>query len=723
MGSCNLCPLHLTAQTVCVPGRGNGKIMLVVDAPDARSDFAGETLAGPVGQYLTGMLRDAGFNSDDVYLTNTVKCAPPGSRGSLPAEINTCRIHLISEVLERKPEVIIAAGNVALNSLCKLSGIKVKRGQGFPLHKSFDYDCEVWPTYSPSYVMFVPQSRATVVSDLRRIRDRTKPPDKIDWKWWDGSDTSPVVGFDIETDYDRKTKSGGDNMTQCALAGRDVVWVAKDAASHDLARSLQGKMVFTLNGWNFDNPKCRALGIAVPHGIDVTALAYLDDENQPLGLESLAVKYLGVRGWKDEREAPPGSDAFAIYNARDARHTLDLARHFFKHLGNSRAGAPRTRIVTDIMAPARLALDACSHQGIPLNGEAIESHNRRYSEALERAEHRVRELSVDEGLNPNSTRQVSTILTARGHVLPHTPTGLLRSDDAVLRGLGDDFATAILDYRGAKKALSTYILPYQSAGQNGGRVHPEFTIWRTVTGRTSARNPNTQNVPQDLRNKKDRSLDIFVGQEVDYSAIEFRLAAWCAQERGILDRFAENPAWDPHRYFASMFYHVPENEVTDAQRRVAKTGNFEYLYLGVVLPNKLNQAWHRTFPRFHRWYREVEAELKEFGYVESATGFRRHYGDFNLYRGGKRAAALREAINVKVQGLAAHIALLGLSECHRRGYKITNFVHDSVMFDESPNDFAGIQEGIREALCMVPIQTLKERFNVNVDVPLLVEFS
>lgn len=844
--------------------------MIVGQGPGKREDMAGEAFIGPSGQLLDAMLRDAGYDPTEVYVTNATRCRAPDDRQPYPSEVDACRPYLEDEIRRIDPEVIVAMGDAAMRSLLKLGGVQSKRGQAFGLHNAFGdlAGREVYPTYHPAYVLRYPMARNVVVSDLRRVRDRTKAPAPVPWVWWEGQVIPPgPVGFDIETDYDRKTKRGGDALVQAAIATKDCVYVAHERA-YELIKQLEGRSVFTLNGWDFDNPKCRALGLLVPHGIDVMALAYLDDEQQPLGLESLAVKYLQVRGWKDERDAPVGSDEFALYNARDAWYTLQLAAHLYKILGTSTNGVPRARLVTDIMSGAREALDACSIRGIRINAGPVAVANTRFSAQIADKLAAIREQVADSKHNPNSPAQVGAILEQRGYYLPATETGKPSTSAGVLNMLPQDdaYVQALLAYREAQKRKSTYIDPYQKIIETpDGRAHPEYTIWRTVTNRTSARNPNVQNLDRTLKD----FLDV---DSVDYSSIEFRLAAWCAREETILTRFRDNPEWDPHIHFARTFYadatiqtanllamyagiptertgaevlrilcaalgtteeareiltdlhrtgwrgvgelpawagaespFVREREqllqkvgqervrevrnwldahgwtlgtqgaepfsassrsqqaeqytfkLGDAlqalssassyfltrfdaewkhRRQVAKSGNFSQIYLGngFTLQNyaadmgikldrrtsdRAHEAWHAAFPGFRAWYVSVFEELKEKGYVETATGHRRHYGDFSLLRGPARSAALREAVNLKVQSLACHVALLGLNACHQDAMPINGFIHDAITFE--PGYVLTNLDRIRHNMVVHPVRVLRERFRVDLDVPLTVE--
>jgi uracil-DNA glycosylase len=743
--TCTLCPLHKEALTICVPGRGASpaRVMLVGQAPGVKEDCAGEAFVGKAGHLLDEMLRDAGYDERDVFLTNAVRCKPPVEKGTFSErapntdEIDACRVHLTNEIHRVRPDVIVALGDVALRSLTRLAGISGKRGRSFSLHKMFAYDCEVWPTFHPAYVLRVPASRPTVTVDLRRIRDRSLEHEQLQYgRFYPPDQGGETVGFrtntfalDIETiDRDGKVV---DAPTQIAFAADDGVWVGEWPINF----SWEGALV-THNGLEFDLPK---LGIA-PEGYDTMYLAHLCDENQPLNLEALCVKYLGVRGWKEDRDAPLGSEALALYNARDAVYTLRLFHRLRDELG------PRIRLYEQILLPARLALNACSARGLWIDDAAVERTSERVDAQIDSARHRVTALASEwvdvTKFNPNSSRDVAVVLTEMGYELPRTrKTGALRVDKSVLQAIPEPLAGALLDYRAATKQKSTYVTPYRKAARSGThRMHNEYTVIRTVVGRTSARRSNVQNL--------DRELEFFGAPpraffaRADYSALHFRLAAWCAGAHSILDRYAADPRWDPHLFFASSFYNKPEAAITrtgpHSERQIAKSANFSQLYLGdehtlqnyaagrgggiaLELPfcRALHVTWHRTFPEFIPWYARVWDELLEHGFVETATGRRRHFGDVRLLNKLGRAAAHREAVNFKVLGLEPDIALLGLSACHRAGLPVNGFFHDAVSFEfDNLSALRDNEQEIRRCMIETPLAILRDEFGADITVPL-----
>ncbi|CAI9831426.1 Type-4 uracil-DNA glycosylase [Nitrosopumilaceae archaeon] len=130
VSSCTACGLCET-RTRAVPGSGSGgaALVLVGEAPGRSEDLRGEPFVGAAGRILDGALGRAGVARGDVYITNVVKCRPPGNRVPTGAERDACRAHLEAELAEIGPEIICVMGNTALGSLLGESGITKLRGR------------------------------------------------------------------------------------------------------------------------------------------------------------------------------------------------------------------------------------------------------------------------------------------------------------------------------------------------------------------------------------------------------------------------------------------------------------------------------------------------------------------------------------------------------------------------------------------------------------------
>lgn len=549
---------------------------------------------------------------------------------------------------------------------------------------------------------------------------------------------SPVVAYDLETAHFGIV----DYPTIASCATKDNTYVAYGESNiRNLIELLQeaakrGTTLVGHNVWRFDCQVLRKWGYPdFPMGDDSLVCGYYDDEVQSLGLESLCVKYLKVNGWKTDGNWDK-FDANAIenhkYAARDARHTYDLYGELVRRIGS------RKRTIDLILKPAQAALAAATVRGLFVDQSAVEAV--RVSATSERDRLLVELRGLAGGtFNPGSTKQLARFLSEQGVSLPPTKTGKPATGSDVLENIQHPACSLVLAYRSAVKTLGTYVKPYAAiAASEDKRVHPTYNLVRTLTGRTSARDLNIQNL--------DRELKGFFGAppghvlvSVDYNAIEFRVAAWCAQEPGIIERYKRDPLWDPHRYFASKIFGVLENQVTKQQRQTAKSCNFSLLFLGnefnvqkyakglgvdlsMTFCAKATSNWHDTFPGFRKFYHETKEELIHDSQVITATGHIRHFGDFKVFAPKMRVEALRQAVNTKVQGLAAHIALVAAAELERRSLPVVGFIHDAFLFDfDSPEEYEARKEEIDYVMCKYPITFLKEHFGVQFDVPLATE--
>ena len=705
-----------------------GGVLVVGEAPGAYEDALGEPFVGRSGQLLRQMLSDAGVDPDSVRYTNAVRCRPPTINGKqtkpTPKEIATCREHLNNEIADVSPTLIVVVGDVPLRSVLGKTGIKKHRGQ--VLDRS---GLPVLATYHPAFVAREPTHYATVVSDLRKI----KGEESGEVVWEEFLESSPrehqTIAWDVETSY---WQDGGNTVIQWAAATEKGLYVSSDVPA---LGTLSADEWVTHNGWAADVPWMRGMGVEMPRGRDTMVLAYLDDETQALSLESLCTRHLGVPGWKDEgHAAEPGSYEFKTYNARDAAYTLRLYRHLVDVLGL------RIRIADHIIAPASLALRACSDRGIVIDGDAAQAAHEYYGGLAARYRAELELWGLD---NPNSSPQVAELLVSQGYVLTQkTDSGGLSTDKDVLVALPQTpLVRLLLEYKHAVKRDQTAQIYQRIAADTSGdgRAHGEYTYIRTVTGRTSKRNPNDQQVARDERLRAVHSAPPGYQLVVaDYGAIEFRFAAFDADEEGVLARYREDPFWDPHRWFAASLYGEAEEDITDDQRQIAKSANFGLLFkataetlvdytlrtTGIRLPlgeaRRIRKVWCESLPGFPLWWERVADQIRTTGYSESKTGRRRHFGAPRIVRRSPTFNAfVREGVNFRAQSLAADTGLLGLVGCQREGLPINGFYHDAISA-ELPDGSVPLGLIVR-GMIDYPKQQLKEHFGIDLSVPLTIE--
>lgn len=152
---CTKCPLSKTRKNpVCGEGSCRAKLMFIGEAPGVEEDLQGRPFVGEAGRLLSSLIEKMGFKRENVYITNTVKCHPPGNRDPFEEEISVCFDYLKKEIEIISPHVIMTLGKVATYVLMGTKG-KIKDVQISKLRgKVFYYNnIPVVPTFHPAYLL------------------------------------------------------------------------------------------------------------------------------------------------------------------------------------------------------------------------------------------------------------------------------------------------------------------------------------------------------------------------------------------------------------------------------------------------------------------------------------------------------------------------------------------------------------------------------------------
>ncbi len=272
----------------------------------------------------------------------------------------------------------------------------------------------------------------------------------------------------------------------------------------------------------------------------------------------------------------------------------------------------------------------------------------------------------------------------------------------------------ILDIRGLKKLLATYVdaLP-RLINPNTGHIHTTYNQTVTATGRISSTSPNLQNIP--IRTDDGREIRrAFIANQgdvlmsADYSQIELRLMADMSGDSGMIDAFLAGE--DIHRSTAAKIYHLPLAEVSDSQRRNAKTANFGIIYgisafglserLGIsrLEAKDLIEGYMKTYPGVAEYMQRSIEIAREKGYVSTIMGRRRYLPDINSRSNTVRSYAERNAINAPLQGSAADIIKVAMVELQAEMLhlglrsRMIMQVHDELVFNVKPDELAVMQE-------------------------------
>lgn len=340
-------------------------------------------------------------------------------------------------------------------------------------------------------------------------------------------------------------------------------------------------------------------------------------------------------------------------------------------------------------------------------------------------EKEIIELAGEE-FNVSSPKQLGPILFEKLKIDSNTKltkTKQYSTSEEVLVRLADrhPIVNKILEYRGLKKLLSTYVeaLP-EMVNPVTGKIHTSYNQAIAATGRLSSVNPNLQNIP--IRDESGREIrkafipsdENHVFLSADYSQIELRIMAAISQDSEMIKAFREGK--DVHTITASKIYHISENEVNQEMRRKAKTANFGIIY-GISafgLSQRLNisrseakeliDGYFENFPGIRDFMEKQIEHARNQGFVKTIKGRKRYLSDINSANAVVRGMAERNAINAPIQGSAADIIKIAMINIYRQfeekklSSKMVMQVHDELNFDVYKPELQMVREIVKSEM-------------------------
>lgn len=321
--------------------------------------------------------------------------------------------------------------------------------------------------------------------------------------------------------------------------------------------------------------------------------------------------------------------------------------------------------------------------------------------------------------NISSPMQVGEVLFGRLAIDPNakkTKKGTWSTTEEVLEKYASEHPIVglILEVRGIKKLLATYVdaLP-KLINPKTGKIHTTFNQIVTATGRISSTNPNLQNIP--IRTDEGREIRRAIVPDsgcllmsADYSQIELRLMADMSGDAAMIEAFTSGE--DIHRATAAKIFGKPLNEVTDDERRHAKTANFGIIYgisafglsqrLGISRSDakSIIEGLLRSYPGMQQYIDRSVEQARENGFVTTVMGRRRYLPEINSRNAVLRGYAERNAVNAPLQGSAADIIKIAMiridKEIMRRGLRSRMIiqVHDELVFNVLPDEVDSLRE-------------------------------
>ncbi len=484
---------------------------------------------------------------------------------------------------------------------------------------------------------------------------------------------------------------------QILKIGQNIKYDMMVLANYDI--HLEGKMFDTMIAHYILAPELR-------HNMDYLAEVYLK-------YKTIHIDALIGSGKKQRSMSELDPKEVYEYAAEDADVTLKLKNILEKELHEKGL----YQLFEEVEMPLVPVLARMEMNGARIDEASLAETSKVFTERMETIERDIREVAGQE-LNISSPRQIGELLFDQLKIdskPKKTKTGQYVTDEATLLALKSKHPVVekILDYRGYKKLLSTYIdaLP-QLVNPRTGHIHTSYNQAVTATGRLSSSNPNLQNIPiRDENGKEVRKA--FIPDEgelffsADYSQIELRLMAHLSQDKNMVEDF--NSGHDIHQATAAKIFKVPIEEVTSTMRRKAKTANFGIIYgisaFGLAERMEVSRGEARqliddyfsTYPGVKEYMDKSIEKARQLGYTQTLLGRRCQLPDINSRNAVVRGYAERNAINAPIQGTAADIIKVAMIRIDKRmreeglKSKMILQVHDELNFSVVPAEKEQLQ--------------------------------
>lgn len=550
--------------------------------------------------------------------------------------------------------------------------------------------------------------------------------------------TATKISIDTETDSVDPMQANLVGISLCVDAARAYYLplghqlaenLSMSEALKHLSEAMKGKLLIGHN-IKYDLIVLERHGLALDNPIFDTMLAayILDPGTYSYSLDQCALSVLGHNMIPISELIGKGKNQITfdlvdveqacLYAAEDAWASFQLYPGYRKSLDNS----VMQKLYDSIEIPLIRVLQTMEQNGVALDTNMLGEISHLINAELKGLTEAIYSYAGYE-FNINSTQQLAKMLF-EDKGLPNrkkTKTGF-STDNSVLEELAENFTIAakLVQYRQLSKLQSTYIsaLP-KMINPNTGRIHSSFNQTVASTGRLSSSNPNLQNIP--VRTEIGREIrKAFCAKDsehlimaADYSQIELRLLALLSRDELLIEAFKNG--MDIHKGTAAKIFSVPLEEVSNDQRRAAKTINFGILYgmgqrklskdLGISQSEAKNiiESYFAQFPSIREFISQSINKAHQEHFSETLFGRRLYLPNISSKHQGLKSEAERVAVNMPIQGSAADIIKIAMIAVHAKianlpGIRMIMQVHDELVFEVHKDALEAAKEIVRSAM-------------------------
>ena len=467
---------------------------------------------------------------------------------------------------------------------------------------------------------------------------------------------------------------------------------------------------------------------------DIELMHYLINPEKSHKIEILAKSYLNV-SLEEQNDVPEQVGALSLFDDIPEEETAPsrtqeaVAAYLLgDRIWEEMEAASLCSLYETMEEPLLKVLSDMEMEGVRIDTAQLRKYAAGLTAEMNAIQERVREMAGEPDLNILSPKQIGALIFEKLNLDPKTkPKKGVRyvypTDEDTLSALSHKhpIINEILEFRGVKKLLSTYIEPFPTfISPSTGKIHTTFNQALTATGRLSSSKPNLQNIP--IRTERGKEIrKAFVPSRpdglivsADYSQIELRIMAHLSCDTHLISAFRNGE--DVHSITAAKIFGIDLSEVTADQRRIAKTANFGIMYgisafglsqrlkIGRSEAKKIIEDYFANFPAISSYIEDTLTAARENGYVETIFGRRRYLPDINSRNATVRALAERNAINAPIQGTSADIIKIAMINVSRRiqeeglQSRMVLQIHDELVFDAVPQEIDKLQQIVREEM-------------------------
>jgi len=759
--NCRACTLEKYDGPINGAGNEEAEVLIVGESPAVAEIQQGIPFCGPAGKLLNKLLDDINLPRSEVFVTNAVRCSKilknPQNFTPTASNISCCRPYLIEEIERIKPKWILSLGNIATKSLSGLTGIIDLRGSWKFLP---EFQCYVFFTLHPAAILRRPELFSQLRSDfevfkrlLRNGPEVSDPPIHIARTLKEVSSLvdflmrSDRVTLDVETSefswvtgkilsiaFSPDGKEG--YCIPFYKQGMEPVWDDPQPVIQHLKRLASSDVGFVAQNAPFDLLFLRQIGVFIKNLVFDTIIAqHVVDENVPLSLTNLSLRYTNLGPYELEikkyvpsktkgsfSEIP--SEILYKYNALDAVATFQVMQALEPQLDKENV----RWLFENLAMPLMLTLIDVEERGMRVDPGRLKIVSQDLATKIKVKTDAVKS-ACGKDFNHRSPKQLSDLLFNKKRFKPFkkTKTGRPSTDKEVLKRFArkDRVVAEIAELKKLEKLKSTFV--DGKDGDSGikrfldanNRIHSDFRVFGTSSGRLSSSRPDLQNLPRDgsLRIRwmfKPENNWKILG--VDINRAELHIAAGYAQDKTLLE---DLKASDFHSDTARNFgISPPGKKPTREERMVAKALIFSLLYgskpagssqkIGIP-KDKVESFFSRFFDRYPKvklWMDRQRKKIFQDYEVVNVFGRKRRFPwleflpGYELIRFSRAAIAEaeRQAINFLPQSTTSDVLSLATILIHQRLKKlglrsgIVTTLHDALYIECPPEEVEKVKE-------------------------------